>query len=137
MIDPESAAPAAFGGDVGRWEVYRVDLGRTRGSEQAGRRPAIVVSNDGFNAHFGLVTVVPLTKPRGKRRRTYSFEVAVPAGVAGNAEDSIAMPHQIRTVATSRLGEVLGTVSDPRLQAEIERRRLEHLGIDFEIELPA
>lgn len=124
-------------GDVGRWEVYRVDFDPVRESEQAGRRPAIVVSNDGFNAHFGVVTVVPLTKARGKRRRVYGFEVLLPAGVAGNAEDSIAMPQQIRTISKTRLREPLGTLSDAGLQAKIETRLLEHLGIDFEVEWPA
>jgi mRNA interferase MazF len=122
--------------DVGRWDVYRVALDPVRGSEQAGTRPAIVVSNDGFNAHFDVVTVVPLTKARGKRRRVYGFEVLLPAGVAGNAEDSIAMPQQIRTVARERLGDRVATLADPHLQAEIEGRLLEHLGIDFVVEWP-
>ena len=123
--------------DVGRWEVFWVDLDPAVGSEEGGRRPAIVVSNDGFNARFHVVTIVPLTKARGKRRKTYSFEVSLPRGVAGNSEDSIVMPQQIRTIAKRRLLESMGMLSDPRLQAEIENRLLEHLGIDFEIDWPA
>ncbi|HET9983429.1 MAG TPA: type II toxin-antitoxin system PemK/MazF family toxin, partial [Longimicrobiales bacterium] len=60
----------AHQGPVSRWEVYLVDLEPHVGSEQGGeRRPAIVVSNDGFNQHFDVITVVPLTKREGKKRR--------------------------------------------------------------------
>lgn len=74
----------AHAGPVWRWEVYRVDLDPRVASEQGGdRRPAIVVSNDGFNQHFDVVTVVPLTKREGKKRRVYPFEVLLPAASSG------------------------------------------------------
>jgi mRNA interferase MazF len=118
---------------VARWELYRVDLEPTLGSEQGGDRPALIVSNDGFNAHFPVVTVVPLTGARRKRRRTYPFEVRLPCGAAGNAEDSIVMPQQVRTISKMRLGERIGILSDRGLRTQIENRLLEHLGIAFEI----
>jgi len=63
-------------GPVRRWEIHWVDLDPALGSEQgSARRPALVVSNDGFNQRFDVVTVVPMTKREGKRRRTYPFEV--------------------------------------------------------------
>jgi mRNA-degrading endonuclease toxin of MazEF toxin-antitoxin module len=57
--------------------------------------------------------------------------------VAGNPEESIVMPQQIRTISNVRLLEPMGVLSDPGLQAEIENRLLEHLGVEFEIEYPA
>ncbi len=124
-------------GPVSRWQLFRVDLEPAVGSEQRGdRRPALVVSNDGFNAHFEVVTVIPLTGARGKRRKVYPFEVHLPADVAGNPEDSIAMPQQVRTISKMRLLEPLGMLADPGLQMEVESRLLEHLGIDFEVEYP-
>ena len=125
MADP-------YRGPVGRWELFWVDLEPRIGSEQGGdRRPALVISNDGFNAHFDVITVIPLTKTGGKRRRVYPFETLLPKGVAGNTEDSIAMPQQIRTISKRRLLKPLGALSDLRLRDEIERRLLEHLGIEF------
>lgn len=118
---------------VARWELYWVDLEPVLGSEQGGERPALIVSNDGFNAHFPVVTIVPLTGTLRKRRRTYPFEVHLPRGAAGNAEDSIVMPQQVRTISRIRLGERIGTLSDRGLRAQIENRLLEHLGIAFEI----
>lgn len=122
-------------GPVARWDVYWVDLDPRVGSEQGGaRRPAIVVSNDGFNAHFEVVTIVPLTKRKEKRRRIYEFETLLPAEVVGTGMESIVMPHQIRTISKRRLLERIGTLTDEDLQLEIENRLLEHLGIAFEAE---
>jgi mRNA interferase MazF len=122
-------------GPISRWELFWIDLEPRIGSEQGGaRRPALVISNDGFNAHFDVVTVIPLTKARGKIRRVYPFETLLPTGVAGNTEDSIAMPPQIRTISKQRLLKPIGVLSDPGLQAQIESRLLEHLGIEFRSE---
>ena len=115
-----------------RWDLVLVDLGTGGGSEQSGLRPALVVSNDGFNRHFPLATVLPLTKREGKHRKVYAFEVVLPAGSAGNPVESIVMPHQMRTVARARLRRQLGRLTAPHLQAEIENRVLDHLGVGFE-----
>jgi mRNA interferase MazF len=124
----------AYIGPVTRWEIYWVDLDPHVGSEQGGdRRPAIVVSNDGFNQHFDVVTAVPLTKREGKRRKVYPFEVLLPDAI-GNGYESIVMPQQVRTISKRRLLERIGALADEGLQAEIENRLLEHLGIEFEAE---
>ncbi len=121
-------------GPVRRWEVYWVDLEPAVGSEQGGeRRPAVVISNDGFNHHFDVVTVVPMTKREGKRRRVYAFEVAA-HDLIGTGHESILMPQQVRTISRRRLLERVGVLDDERIQIELENRLLEHLGIDFEAE---
>ncbi len=109
-----------------------VDLGAGVGSEQSGVRPALVISNDAFNRHFSLATVLPLTKREGKRRRAYPFEVVLPAGVAGNPVESLVMPHQVSTVARQRLLNRIGRLDAHHLQAQIEDRLLDHLGVGFE-----
>lgn len=125
----------AHQGPVSRWEIYWVDLEPHVGSEQGGdRRPGIVVSNDGFNQHFDVVTVVPLTKREGKRRRVYPFEVLLPADTIGTGHESIIMPQQVRTISRLRLLERIGVLADEGLRAGIENRLLEHLGIEFEAE---
>jgi mRNA interferase MazF len=123
-------------GLVSRWEIYWVDLEPHVGSEQGGeRRPAIVVSNDGFNPHFEVVTVVPLTKREGKKRKIYPFEVLSP-DLIGTGHESIVMPQQVRTISKLRLIERIGAVGDEGLRDEIENRLIEHLGIEFEPEEP-
>jgi mRNA interferase MazF len=108
-----------------------VDLDGGSGSEQRGVRPALVVSNDGFNRHFPLATVLPLTKRAGKRRRIYPFEVVLPAGSAGNEVESIVIPHQVRTVSRARLVQRLGSLRATAVRAQVEARLLDHLGIGF------
>jgi mRNA interferase MazF len=51
------------------------------GSEQAGRRPALVISPKAYNAKVGLALFCPVTS----RVKGYPFEVALPesAGVIG------------------------------------------------------
>ena len=122
----------AFQGDVLRWDIFWAELEPHLGREQGGeRRPALVLSNDGFNAHFDVVTILPLTKREGKKRRVYEFETLLPAGVIGTDFESIVMPQQIRTISKLRLLQRAGALADERLRGEIENRVLEHLGIEF------
>ena len=122
-------------GAVHQWGLFAADLNPTVGREQGGeRRPVLIVSNDGFNRAFDVVTVLPLTKEAGKKRKIFPFEVRLPADTAGNDLDSIIMPQQIRTISKSRLLEPLGTLTDAALRAEIEDRILDHLGISLEPE---
>ena len=122
-------------GPVARWELFWADLNPSVGSEQGGEsRPVLILSNDGFNAQFPLVTVLPCTKLEGKKRRVYSFEVLLQKGLVTAAHDSILMPQQIRTISKTRLLSRIGAITDAAIQAEIENRVLEHLGISFEAE---
>lgn len=123
----------AYIGRVRRWDVFWADLQPSVGSEQGGqRRPVVVISNDGFNAAMNTVTVLPLTKLEGERRKPYAFEVLLPPGTIDKSLTSIVMPHQIRTISRMRLIEAMGRVEDPSLREEIEDRLLEHLDIAFE-----
>jgi mRNA interferase MazF len=127
----------AYRGPVNRWELYWADLDPAVGSEQGGgRRPVLVVSNDGFNAAFDVVTVVSLTEREGKRRKIYPFEVELPPDVVGTGFGSIVMPQQVRTIAKLRLLERIGVLEDDAKREEVENRLLEHLDIEFEAEFP-
>ena len=48
------------------------------GHEQAGRRPALVLSPKSYNSKSGLALICPITN----RVKGYPFEVALPAGLA-------------------------------------------------------
>ena len=101
-----------------RGEVRVADLDPVRGSEAQGRRPVVVVSNDRANDAAvglgrGVVTVVPLTT---STRRVLSFQVHVPAGAAGQREDSKAQAEQVRAVAVDRVGGLVGRLPDDLLR---------------------
>lgn len=122
----------AYLGPVRRWDTFWADLEPGVGREQKGvRRPVIVISNDGFNARFDMVTVVSLTKFEGKGRAVYPFEVLLPKGTVTPEYSSIVLIHQIRAISRMRLLEPIGTIADEGQRGEIEDRILEHLEIAF------
>lgn len=123
----------AHRGPVRQWDLFDADLDFPVGSEQGGNpRPVIVVSNDGFNGAFPVITVVPLTKREGKKRKIYAFEIVIPARLAGNPLESIIMPYQIRTIAKDRLLQRVGRLEDAGVRGQIEDRIIEHIGIDLD-----
>ena len=44
-----------------RGEIYNANLGRTRGSEQGGIRPVLIVQNDIGNKHSTTTIICPIT----------------------------------------------------------------------------
>lgn len=61
-----------------RGDVVWVSLSPKAGHEQAGRRPALVVSPVSYNGKVGLAVLCPITS----QVKGYPFEVRVPAGLA-------------------------------------------------------
>ena len=84
-----------------RGDVYWTDLEPTRGSEQGGRRPALIVQNDVGNRFAPLTIVVPLT--RSTPKKNYPFMVQVP-GTGGTDASWVHCGH-VRTIDKSRLVE--------------------------------
>ena len=68
----KKAPPVPELGTLG-WLVFDPQAGR----EQAGRRPAIVLSHTRYNEKTGLAVFCPITS----RVKGYPFELAVPAGL--------------------------------------------------------
>ena len=97
-----------------RGDVYWAVFGRGEGSEQAGKRPAIIVSRDGINRYSPVVVVVPVSRRAG-RKHLYPSQMELPAGAGGLPADSVAQCEQIRAIAKSRLGEHLGRMPEKAL----------------------
>ena len=60
-----------------RGDAVWIDVNPQSGSEQAGRRPAVVLSPGAYNGKVGLALLCPITS----RVKGYPFEVAIPAGL--------------------------------------------------------
>jgi mRNA interferase MazF len=104
-----------------RGEIWMIDLDPTRGHEQAGKRPALIVSDDVFNSGpAGLVIVLPLTS-QAKGIRTH---VAVQPPEGGLKKPSYIKCEDVRSVAVERLGKRLGTVSPAIMEAVAARLRI-------------
>ena len=63
-----------------RGDVIWLSFDPQAGHEQAGRRPALVLSPHSYNAPAGLALVCPITS----RAKGYPFEVVLPAGLTIN-----------------------------------------------------
>ncbi|CAM2931928.1 type II toxin-antitoxin system PemK/MazF family toxin [Halobacterium salinarum] len=99
---------------VRRGDVVVVELDPTRGSEQQGTRPCLVVQNDVGNDNAPTTIVAPFTTSFGDE--LYPFEVFVGADESPLREDSVAMCSQLRTVSIEhRVRENLGSIPDDRL----------------------
>jgi mRNA interferase MazF len=98
-------------------------LDPTRGSEQAGFRPVIVVSRDAINQNSTVVICVPCTDA-ANCARIYPSQLPLKKGVGGLALNSVAMCEQIRAITADRLSKYLGKLDQPVLRALDERLRI-------------
>ncbi len=96
-----------------RGEVWLVSLDPTRGHEQAGKRPALVVSTDEFNhGPAGLVVVVPITM----RDRRIPMHVRVDPPEGGVRGPSFIKCEDVRSISTERLVARWGRVENRTLE---------------------
>jgi mRNA interferase MazF len=97
-----------------RGEVWMVDLNPTRGREQSGMRPALVLSVNKFNhGPADLVIVVPITKTK----RSIPSHVTVPAGEAGLTFDSYIKCEDLRSISKDRFVRHMGDVAYSRIES--------------------
>lgn len=92
-----------------RGDIVRLDFDPQLGHEQAGFRPAVVVSNSLYNENSSTLVVCPVTS----RKRGWPFEVPLPA----NAKtEGVVMVDQIGVVDwRARKTRIIGTCSDELL----------------------
>jgi mRNA interferase MazF len=104
-----------------RGDVWLVSLDPTKGREQAGTRPGLIVSDDGFNRGFAdLVILIPITsRARGIRSHV---ELTPPEG--GLNVSSFAMCEAVRSVSKARLVKRMGVVSAETLKMVEDRLRI-------------
>ena|SRR5699024_2486487 len=92
-------------------DIYWAKPDPAVGSEQAGRRPVLVISADeAIDVIPGVVTVLPLTT----QNREWVTRVPVRGSETGLKDPSWAICEQVRTVSTERIGKRRG-VADHRL----------------------
>ena len=108
-----------------RGEIWLADLRPTRGREQTGRRPVLVLSIDFFNAGPAeLVVILPLTSTQ----RDIPLHVNVSKGDGGTRNDSVILCEAIRSVYQDRLISRCGLLSQ-NVMAEVEDRLCILLGL--------
>jgi mRNA interferase MazF len=83
-----------------RGDVWLADLNPTRGHEQAGQRPVVIVSDDLFNrGPAGLVIVLPVTSTI----RTIPSQIVVDPPEGGLKNRSAILCEAVRSISVERL----------------------------------
>ena len=93
----------------------------TTGHEQAGTRPALILSEDIFNeGPADMVVVAPVTRTHRKIR--WHVPVAPPEG--GLSSESFIQCENVRSISKQRLKRRRGRVSPPVMQQVEDRLRI-------------
>ena len=83
-----------------------MNLNLSKGSEQAGRRPVLIIQNDIGNDLAPTTIIAPLTTQSFSKQ--YPTNVNLPKGVGGLKTDSTVLLSQIRTIDKTRLEKKIG-----------------------------
>ena len=99
-----------------RGDVRWADLSSTRGREQAGERPVLVISHDVFNARSGTVIAMALTS----QPQRAGFPLTLELDARGLPKRSWVKISQVRTLSAERLGRRIARASPEQLARVIE-----------------
>jgi mRNA interferase MazF len=93
-------------------EIWYAELNPVKGSEQAGRRPVVVISGNLMNEHLPLAIVIPLTT---KIKNYKGNPIVDPGKQTGLKQPSEMLVFHVRSISRDRLVQKLGQVSKQHL----------------------
>jgi len=99
-----------------RGEIRWADLNPTRGHEQAGHRPFLILSHDVFNERSGTAIAVALTSQQPRA----GFPLTLESEADGLPKPSWIKISQIRTLAAERIGRRIARASEEELGRVID-----------------
>ncbi len=99
-----------------RGDVVWADLEPTKGREQAGRRPVLVISDDIFNRRSGTIIAMAITSHAQKA----GFPLTLKLSGARLPTEAWVKISQVRTLSTERLGRRIGRVEDSELEQAVD-----------------
>lgn len=102
-----------------QWGIFWADLDPTKGSEQSGNRPVLVISTEEVNEALPVLTIMSITSIK-PNRKIYPTEVYLKSEDTGLPKDSIAMAHQIRAISKERLGQKCGSIDSYMVREKLK-----------------
>ena len=99
-----------------RGDVYWADLNPVRGSEQAGLRPVVVLSQEVFNQNSRTVIAVAVTS----QPQRAGFPLTLELSGSHLPKQSWVKISQIRALSVERLGRKIGTVTPEEIDQIVE-----------------
>jgi mRNA interferase MazF len=104
-----------------RGDVWDLSFDPTTGHEQAGVRPALIVSVDLFNAGPAeLIVAVPITRTH----RAVRWHVRVKPPEGGLVSESFIQCENVRSVSKKRLKRIRGRASEDTMKQVEDRLRI-------------
>lgn len=98
-------------------EIWSADLNPTKGSEQAGTRPVVIVSGNLMNQYLNVVIAVPLTT---KIKKYKGNPILNPTKVNGLKSESEMLVFHIRSMSKDRLIKKMGSVEPDQLDRTLK-----------------
>ncbi len=99
-----------------RGDIRWADLNPARGSEQAGQRPVLILSQDVFNERSGTVIAVAITSQPQKA----GFPLTLELDSKDLPRQSWVKISQIRTLSVDRIGKRIGKAASEEIELVIE-----------------
>ncbi len=99
-----------------RGEIRWADLDPTRGHEQAGQRPVLILSADVFNERSGTVIAVALTS----QPQRAGFPLTLVLADGRLPKPAWVKISQVRTLSVERIGKKLGALSPEEVARVVE-----------------
>lgn len=94
-------------------DIYWADLNPTKGKEQKGKRPAVIISGNTMNKNLGIFIICPISS----RIKNYAGCVKIVKNKTNKlSEDSEIITFQVRTVAKERMIKKIGEITDEQLK---------------------
>jgi mRNA interferase MazF len=108
-----------------RGDVVWLTFDPQAGHEQAGRRPAFVVSPEAYNRKTGLFIACPVTS----RVKGYPFEVSLPSG---STLSGVILSDQIKSLDWKARQAEFASATDEATVEEVVARILPLIGVEEE-----
>jgi mRNA interferase MazF len=99
-----------------RGEIRWADLDPTRGHEQAGHRPVLILSQDVFNERSGTVIAMAMTSKTPRA----GFPLTLELNDSKLPKKSWLKISQVRTLSVERIGKKLGKASAEEMIQAVE-----------------
>lgn len=98
-------------------EIWFADLNPSKGSEQAGLRPVVIISGDLLNQHLPVVIAMPLTS---KVKKYKGNPVLTPSKLNGLISESEMLVFHIRSISKDRFINKVGNIEPSQLDTAIK-----------------
>ena len=94
-------------------DIFWANLNPTKGKEQRGKRPVVIVSGNTMNRNLGVFIVCPISS----KIKNYAGCVKLEKNRINNlSENSEIITFQIRTIAKERMIKKIGEITDEQLK---------------------